>query len=106
MKRFLTSNIGRLRAIAFLEGWSLLLLLFVAMPLKYIWEIPEGSKIIGSVHGALFLLFVVWTALVAMEQKWGFGATTWKILLSCLIPFGTFYVDHKILKEIHNKEKK
>ncbi|MCH5690241.1 DUF3817 domain-containing protein [Niabella sp. W65] len=44
--------------IAFLEGISYLLLLLVAMPLKYLADIPEGVKYIGWAHGVLFVLFV------------------------------------------------
>jgi integral membrane protein len=103
---YLSSPIKRLRLLALLEGSSLLFLVFIAVPLKYIWEIPEGSKLIGPIHGALFLLFVLSTINVAIQQKWKFTAVTWKVLIACIIPFGTFYIDHKILKEIQEEEDK
>jgi integral membrane protein len=97
MENLLKTNIGRLRIIGFLEGVSLLLLLFVAMPLKYYFHNPQATKAMGMVHGALFLLFVFNTLSVGVEQRWKFSTTTWKVLLACIIPFGTFYVDRKIL---------
>lgn len=106
MSTYLSSPIKRLRLLALLEGSSLLFLVFIAVPLKYIWDIPEGSKMIGPVHGALFLLFVLSTINVAIKQKWKFTQVTWKVLIACIIPFGTFYIDHKILKGIQEEEDK
>lgn len=100
MLELFKTKIGRLRLIAFLEGASLLALVFIAVPLKYALGNPTLSQTLGPIHGALFLLFVLNTFSVALEQKWKFSETTWKILLACIIPFGTFYVDHKILKNI------
>ena len=100
MNRFFSSTIGQLRLIAFLEGCSYILLFFITMPLKHIWEMPLGSAIVGPIHGLLFTIFVVWTIWVAVKVKWDW-LTIAKVLISSLIPFGTFYVDHTILKEIH-----
>ena len=100
MKELLKTNTGRLRIIALLEGTSLLVLLFIAVPLKYMFSYPAGSQIIGPIHGVLFLIFIVLTITVASEQNWKFLRTTWKVLLSSFIPFGTFYVDKKILSKI------
>ncbi|WP_430401827.1 DUF3817 domain-containing protein [Fluviicola sp.] len=100
MIQLVQSKVGRLRLIGFLEGISLLLLLFVAMPLKYGFHLPEFSKIMGTVHGALFLLFIFNTLSVGVEQQWKFKTTTWKVLLACIVPFGTFYIDRKILRKI------
>ncbi|WP_456315334.1 DUF3817 domain-containing protein [Pseudomonas shirazensis] len=86
--------------IGFLEGTSLLTLLFVAVPLKYVFGEPFLTKIMGTIHGALFLLFVFNTLSVGVEQNWKFKETTWKVLLACIIPFGTFYIDARILSKI------
>lgn len=98
MNQLLKTNIGRLRIIGFLEGISLLLLLFVAMPLKYVFHLPVATSIMGTIHGALFVLFIFNTLSVGVEQGWKFQHTTWKVLLACIIPFGTFYIDKKILR--------
>lgn len=100
MIQLFRTNIGRLRLIAFLEGISLLVLVFVAVPLKYMAGNPSLSKIMGPVHGALFLLFVFNTLSVGVDRGWKFRETTWKVLLACIVPFGTFYIDHKILKPV------
>ncbi|MGY4535719.1 integral membrane protein [Mucilaginibacter sp. UYNi724] len=99
MKQLLSTNIGRLRIIAFLEGISLLLLIFIAVPLKYFGHDASMVKAIGPIHGALFLLFIVNTVSAGVEQKWKWE-TTGKVLLACIIPFGTFYIDRKILRNI------
>lgn len=100
MSSFFTTSVGRLRLIAFLEGISLLLLVFVAVPLKYMAHDPSWVKAIGPVHGILFVLFVFSTLKISLEQRWPFRTVTWKVLLACFIPFGTFYIDSAILKKL------
>ena len=101
MKHLLNSNLGRLRIIGWLEGISLLVLVFVAVPLKYMARQPQLSEVMGPVHGALFLLFVFNALSVGVEQRWSFRAVTGKVLLACIIPFGTFYIDRHILSKIN-----
>ncbi len=100
MHKILTTALGRLRLLAFLEGISLLLLVFVAVPLKYYAHNPAMVKAIGPVHGMLFLLFIFNTISFGVAQNWSFKTTTWKVLLACIIPFGTFYIDWKILSRL------
>ncbi|KQS47464.1 hypothetical protein ASG38_08445 [Flavobacterium sp. Leaf359] len=100
MLTLLKTPIGRLRLLGYVEGLSLLVLLFIAVPLKYAAENSSLSKIIGPTHGALFLLFIINTLSVGVEQQWQFRKTTYKVLLACVIPFGTFYIDRKILGKI------
>jgi integral membrane protein len=100
MTKFFTTSIGRLRLLAFLEGISLLILVFVAVPLKYAVQDPSWTKIMGPIHGALFLFFIFNALRVGIEQNWKFRETTWKVLLACVIPFGTFYVDYQILRKM------
>ncbi|WP_263603385.1 DUF3817 domain-containing protein [Chryseobacterium sp. PET-29] len=94
------TRIGRLRIIAILEGISLLVLVFIAVPLKYAYNNPAIVKVMGPFHGSLFLLFLFNTLSVGVEQQWKFKQITWKVLLACMIPFGTFYIDRKILSKI------
>jgi integral membrane protein len=100
MKNLLTTQVGRLRIIGFMEGISFLLLIFVAVPLKYYYNDPGMVKNIGPIHGALFLLFIFYTISVGVEERWRFKDTTWKVLLACVIPFGTFYIDRYILRRL------
>lgn len=99
MIHLLKTNLGRLRIIGFLEGISLLILIFIAMPMKYFGENPAIVKSMGPIHGALFLLFIFNALSVGIDQKWKFSETTWKVLLACIIPFGTFYIDHRVLRK-------
>ena len=83
--------------ISILEGVSLLLILFVSMPLKYIFDMPEANQVIGMAHGILFLVYVVMAILVKSELNWNFKILL--IVLACsIIPFGTFWMDLKYLK--------
>ncbi len=94
------TKLGRIRIIGFLEGLSLLVLIFVAIPMKHFFHNPALSKFLGPIHGAIFLVFVLNTMSLAIEQNWKFRTTTWKIIAACFIPFGTFYIDHKIFKHL------
>jgi integral membrane protein len=82
--------------ISILEGISFLLLLFIAMPLKYIWDLPQMVQQIGMAHGVLFIAYV-------MGAVWLFKPLNWKmkelflILVCSLVPFGPFYVEKKYL---------
>jgi len=100
MKKYLNTSVGRLRLLGLLEGLSLIILVFIAVPVKYMGQNPGLVKAIGPIHGVLFLLFVINAISVSISQQWKFSEVTWKVLISCLIPFGTFYVDRKILSKI------
>lgn len=80
------------RRIAKAEGISYLVLLFIAMPLKYLADIPIAVTIVGSIHGLLFIAFCIWLGLVHFK----FNKSLWwsvKAFLASIIPFGTLYMD-------------
>jgi integral membrane protein len=60
------------RIVGFVEGLSLILLLFVAMPLKYMLDMPTAVTIVGSIHGGLFILYMVMVAIVTLVVRWSF----------------------------------
>jgi integral membrane protein len=98
----LSTTIGRLRVVGFLEGVSFLVLLCVAMPLKYIWHEPLAVRVTGMAHGVLFLAYL-WATLQAMlDYGW-----TWKraalVALASLVPCGTFYADVKWLRDVRDE---
>lgn len=78
------------------EGISLLLLLFIAMPLKYIWDYPKAVEIVGMIHGVLFIAYVAWAIWVYMTLSWKVK-TLAIVILASIIPFGTFYIEKKYL---------
>lgn len=84
------------KIIAFLEGASLLLLLFFAMPMKYYFQEPIFVKIIGMAHGVLFVAYIILAIMAKIELNWSFKKTG-MICLASVVPFGTFYVDKKYL---------
>ena len=74
-----------------IEGYSYLLLLFIAMPLKYFYNTPEYVRPMGSVHGALFVAFMILLSLLFFSVKLSFKNACIAFLLS-LVPFGTFFL--------------
>lgn len=95
---FFSSALGRFRLVAILEGISYLVLLFIAMPLKYIWQMPLAVKYTGWAHGVLFVLYMVLLLLVWIELKWKFTKVLWAFIAS-FIPFGTFILDKQLKNE-------
>jgi integral membrane protein len=88
-----------LRVVALLEGLSLIALVFIAMPYKYLLDKPELVKTIGMTHGVLFLLFVSASVIVKPKSNWD-NKSFFIVLLSSIIPFGTFYSDKKYFKPL------
>ncbi|TXK48612.1 DUF3817 domain-containing protein [Pontibacter qinzhouensis] len=95
---FSNTPIGRLRAVGILEGLSFLLLLGIAMPLKYMAGIPEAVKYTGWAHGLLFVLYIGAVMQAAMEHNWSFKKIVISLLAS-LFPFGPFLIDGKLKEE-------
>ena len=84
-----------LRILGNIEGVSYLLLLGVAMPMKYYFEMPMAVKIVGMAHGVLFVAYCLLLALCLKRFNWTlkFGAY---LFIATLIPFGTFVTDRKL----------
>ena len=87
-----------LRIFAFFEGISFLLLLGVAMPMKYAYDDPSLVKSIGMAHGILFVLYVLFLLLAHFQYKWKLLITI-KAFIASFIPFGTFYADKKWFRD-------
>ena len=87
--------IGNFRVIGFIEGISYLVLLLVAMPLKYMMGIAIVTKVVGMIHGLLFIAFLV--ILMQAAQKHHFSMRDSIIFfVASLIPFGTFFTDSRL----------
>lgn len=91
----LNSPIGRLRTIGLIEGISFLLLLGIAMPLKYFAGIPEVVRVVGAIHGLLFILYLFAVAHVTYRFRWSIAKVLGAVAAS-LIPFGNFVLDRKL----------
>lgn len=88
-----TVNLFRWTALA--EAVSYLVLLGIAMPLKYVWAMPQAVKIAGSVHGGLFILFCI-TLRMAMERaSWSLSRAGW-LFVASLVPLVPFWLDRKV----------
>ncbi len=92
------NSLSVLRLLALLEGISFLVLLGIAMPLKYYMNKPDAVKIVGMAHGVLFVLYTINLLLVHLKLKWNLGRTTGAFIAS-FIPFGTFYADKKWFRD-------
>ena len=86
------------RIISFLEGVSYLLLLFVAVPIKYFQGDVSYVKMLGMPHGVLFMLYLVLAVVLKKEMRWNMK-TLGIVSLASIIPFGTFYVDKKYMQK-------
>lgn len=94
----LQSPVGRVRIIGFAEGVSFLLLMGVAMPLKYLAGQPLAVKYLGWAHGLLFILLCL-----AILQAFAGGALSFKrsllTFLAALVPFGPFLIDRQLAQD-------
>lgn len=81
------------------EGSSFITLLFIAMPMKYFMGMPEVVRVVGSIHGALFVLYVGLLAAIHFRQRWSSMFSLYALVAS-IIPFGTFMLD----KHLREKE--
>lgn len=98
MNYFSNTPVGRFRLIAVLEGISYLVLLLIAMPLKYFYGMPATVTYCGWVHGLFFMLFLLTLTQAASNQNWKFGRS-FLAFLSSLFPFATFPLERKLYKE-------
>ncbi len=99
MNKYFKPGIGLLRLIGFLEGVSFLILVFIAMPFKYLGNNPLPVQIVGQAHGMLFILFIIYSLIIGCQLKWKLQIQI-QVIISSVIPFGTFYIDKKIFSKI------
>ena len=85
-------NAKNFRKLGFIEGVSLLLLLFVAMPLKYKFGIPEAVSIVGMLHGLLFLAYALLGLFLKEELGWSYTKLGLAYIIAS-IPLGPFLLD-------------
>jgi len=88
----------RLIQIGHWEGISYLLLLGVAMPLKYIFNLPMAVTILGLLHGFLFVWFCILLLWMEIKKEITYRQGAIAVLLS-LLPFGTFYLERFVFRK-------
>ena len=98
VNKLLETALGRLRIVAFMEGCSFLLLGFT-MILKYKFSIPQPNYIVGLAHGILFVLYIFLLLQVSFLHRWSIFKMFMAFIAS-LIPFGTFYADKVLFREL------
>jgi integral membrane protein len=91
----LKDTLKRFRVISYIEGLSYLILVFIAMPIKYLAENPYPVKIIGMAHGVLFILFVLFLYETMRKYAWQTSFSS-KLFVYSLIPFGSFIIEKKM----------
>ena len=85
------------RIVSILEGLSYIILLFIAVPIKYLGDDESYVKMFGMPHGLLFVAYIVLAFLIKDSLKWDMK-TLLIVLAASIIPFGTFYIDKKYLR--------
>ena len=93
------SALKNLTIMGYLEGTSFLLLLGVAMPLKYMLGIPEAVKYVGMAHGAFFIAYILMLLITTSKIKMPLWAMPAGVLGSFL-PFGPFIFDYLLKKRL------
>jgi integral membrane protein len=92
-------SLSRLRLVGMLEGMSYLVLLAIAMPLKYLVGLPEMVRIVGWAHGLLFILFIAAVADTTWTVRWP-ARRVWGALAASVIPFGPFVLDRHLRRDL------
>jgi integral membrane protein len=89
------SLLRRLRLLGLAEGVTLLLLLFIAVPLKHFAALPQATAIMGPVHGLVFLAYAV-TLVESITAGGWTRRDAWMAGIACLVPFGPLFSDRRI----------
>ena len=91
------------RVLSLIEGLSLLILLCIAMPLKYHFQVYSVVPIVGPIHGILFMAYFCMSLSVSHKEEWSVGF--WLlVLLASVAPGACFVLDWKLKKDGTKKE--
>jgi len=93
----LRTAIGRLRLISIVEGISFGLLVFVAMPLKYLADVPDPVFTLGALHGVFYALFTIALGQVVIDEQWSYGRIAEAVILS-VIPLGALVFERRLAR--------
>ncbi|MBC8133389.1 MAG: DUF3817 domain-containing protein [Deltaproteobacteria bacterium] len=93
-----SSVIRQLRIVGLVEGSSFLLLLGIAMPLKYLAGMPRAVQIVGMIHGILFIIYLLAIAHAQITVRWPLSRAA-GLLVASIVPFGTFIMDPRLKRD-------
>ncbi|NEA33354.1 DUF3817 domain-containing protein [Streptomyces sp. SID13031] len=93
------SALTRYRVIAYIVGVMLLVLVFVAMPLKYIGDNPSAMNVVGPLHGFLYVVYLLGAFDLARRVRWSLPRLV-LVALAGTIPFLSFYAERKVTHEL------
>jgi len=88
----------RFRWISLIEGISFLVLLLIAMPLKYVFDMPLMVKYVGWAHGILFIVYIYMVFPTARKLNWNFSRT-FLALMASILPFGPYIFNRNLKKD-------
>jgi integral membrane protein len=93
-----SSVIRQLRIIGIIEGISFLVLLGIAMPLKYLAGMPRAVSVVGMAHGVLFILYLVALAHAHVTVAWPIRRSL-TVLAAAVLPLGPFFIEGSLRRE-------
>jgi len=100
----MAAALTRFRVMAYIVGVFLLILVFVAMPLKYFADQPTLVAIVGPIHGFLYMVYLVTAFDLAVRAKWPFTRTV-LVLLAGTIPVMSFVAERKATGWIRDRDR-
>jgi len=100
-----STPVGRFRVIAFVEGISFLVLLLIAMPIKYAGGNPQPVLYVGWAHGVLFILYAVAGFAARAARGWSYREAV-RGFVAAVLPAGTFVYDARFLRREHEAERR
>ncbi|MFC4334400.1 DUF3817 domain-containing protein [Salininema proteolyticum] len=99
----MNAQLKRFRIVSYIVSTFLIVLMFVAIPAKYVWGFDTLSTVISPIHGLCYMLYLVLGFQLAQQAGWKFWPETVGLLLGGTVPIGSFFVERwahrKILEE-------
>ncbi|MBA3524370.1 MAG: DUF3817 domain-containing protein [Geodermatophilaceae bacterium] len=89
----------RYRVMAYVVGVMLLILVFVAVPLRYLFDTPEVSAVVSPLHGFLYAVYLLAVLSLGTRSQWTFRKTI-LVMLGGTVPFLSFWLEHRITDEV------
>jgi integral membrane protein len=89
----------RYRVMAYVTGVLLVVLLFLAMPLKYIGDDDSLVRVVGVAHGWLYMAYVITALQLALQARWSLVKTV-LVALAGTIPFASFFAERRVVRDL------